>query len=290
MKQIPVIRLANGVEMPQLGYGVLQLRNAALCENCVFEAIRMGYRLIDTAAAYGNEEAVGKAAAKAVLKGIISREDLFLTTKVWIQDYGEGTTRRAVLHSMEKLGTDRLDLVLLHQPFGDFRGAWKDLEELFLEGKIRAIGTSNFIPEKMAELLQTARIRPMVNQMEIHPFFAETKEAGALGRCGIQPEAWGPFCEGQKGIFENPILSEIGKTYHKSAAQTALRWNLQQGHIVVTGTRKKEHMEENLQVFDFSLSQEDIRRISLLDTGRSEIIDLRSPSTERLLLKYHIHQ
>lgn len=249
----------------------------------------MGYRLFDTAAAYFNESALGNATQAAIAAGTVKREDLFLTTKVWLQDYGHRETRQAVQDSLENLQTDYLDLVLLHQPFGNWQEAWETLEELQSEGLIRAIGTSNFTKEKLEELLGSAEIIPQVNQMEIHPFYSERDYTEWLREKGIQPEAWGPLCEGLKGIFTNPVLSQIGEHYGKSAAQVALRWSLQQGNVIIPQGKQEDHCRENLEVCDFELSEEDMEQISKLDLGHSEIIDFHSPATERLLLKWKIH-
>lgn len=285
---IPAVVLSNGVAMPALGYGVFQITDPAECRGCVYQALKTGYRLIDTAVAYGNERAVGEGVARAVAEGIVSREEVFVTTKVWLHDFGDGLTRRSVGNSMERLGIDYIDMVLLHQPFGDFRGAWSELEDMYSEGRIRAIGTSNFTEPKVKELLTAANIVPHVNQMEMHPFFSEDRFARRLIRKNIQPQAWGPLCEGQRGIFSNPVLTEIGQTHGKSPAQVALRWNLQMGNAVVTRSTKKDHMEEDADIFDFQLSPEEMTKIGRMDLGYSEIMDFRNPATERLLKKLKV--
>lgn len=288
--KIPKVTLSNGISMPQIGFGVFQLKNYDECRRVVSEALECGYRLFDTAAAYFNENAVGDAAVEAVEKGLVKREDLFLTTKVWIQDYGEKETCASVAKSMEKLQTKYLDLVLLHQPYGNWKEAWRTLEELQKEGKIRAIGTSNFTEEKMEELLSFACVKPQVNQIEIHPFYTENQYTQRLRQENIQAEAWGPLNEGQRMIFRNPVLTEIGNAHGKTAAQTALRWNLQKGNIIIPKSTKREHMQENLDILDFALSGEEMSRIDSMDLGHSEIIDFHSPVTERLLMKWKIHE
>lgn len=288
-QNIPVVELSGGVSMPQIGYGVFQIRDYDECKRCVSEAIRSGYRLFDTAAAYFNENAVGDAVAEAIEAGIVKREDIFLTTKVWVQDFGEEETERAVRTSMKNLRMDYLDLVLLHQPYGNWKAAWKTLEKLQKEGVIRAIGTSNFTEAKMNELLGFAERKPQVNQMEIHPFYTEGSYTEKLEKAGIQPEAWGPLNEGQRNIFHNSVLSEIGKKYGKSAAQTALRWNLQSGNVIIPKGTKEEHMQENIDILDFELSADEMDMISALDLGHSEIIDFNNPATGRLLMKLKIH-
>lgn len=287
--KIPAVTLSNGVKMPQIGFGLFQMRDYDNCRKCVSDAISCGYRLFDTAAAYFNEEALGDAAAEQISRGLVKREDLFLTTKVWLQDFGEKETEAAVESSMRNLKTDYIDLVLLHQPFGNWQAAWKSLERMQKEGRIRAIGISNFNEQKMKELLKIAGEKPQVNQIEIHPFYTEENYTNELRREGIQPEAWGPLNEGQRHIFENSVLTEIGKKYGKSAAQTALRWNLQKGNVIIPKGTKKEHMMENFDIFDFELTPEDMSVISSMDLGHSEIIDFNSPATERLLLKLRIH-
>ncbi len=289
-KKIPAVTLSNGVKMPQIGFGLFQIRDYDECRRCVSEAISCGYRLFDTAAAYLNEDALGDAAAEKIKDGTVKREDLFLTTKVWLQDFGEKETEEAVKLSLRKLKTDYLDLVLLHQPFGDWKAAWKTLEKLQKEGLIRAIGTSNFTEQKMAELLAFTDETPQVNQIEIHPFYTEGNYTEKLRSENIQPEAWGPLNEGQRHIFENTVLTEIGKKYGKSAAQTALRWNLQKGNVIIPKGTRKEHMEENIDILDFELTPEEMTMVSSLDLGHSEIIDFSSPATERLLMKLKIHK
>lgn len=288
--EIPYMTLANGVRMPEIGYGVFQLTDYDECRSCVYDAIHQGYRLIDTASAYFNEEAVGDAVRQAITDGLVQRNDLFITTKVWIQDYSREGVRNSVYQSMAKLKTDYLDLVLLHQPYGDWVRAYLALEEICREGLACSIGVSNFNQTKMMKLLSLADIKPMVNQIEIHPFFTETEYTRWLRSQNIQPQAWGPLNEGQRGIFAHPILTRIGQKYGKTAAQVALRWNIQRGNAIIPKSRRHDHRAENIDLFDFQLSELEMEEIDQLDEGYSEIIDLDSPASERLFLKWKIHE
>lgn len=279
------VTLANGVKMPIMGFGVFQVPEAAVCEQAVSDALTVGYRLIDTAAAYFNEEAVGKAIAKSG----IAREELFITTKLWIQDAGYESAKKAFEVSLNELGLDYIDLYLIHQPMNDYYGAWRAMEELYEEGKIRAIGVCNFYPDRLTDLCMNARIAPMVNQVEIHPFFAQTKAIENMEAFHVVPEAWGPFAEGKFGIFTHPVLTEIGKKYGKSAAQVALRWNMQRGVVVIPKSVHKERMEENFNVFDFALTEDEMKAIGELDHGHSEIIDHGSAETAKFLNGWKIH-
>ncbi len=290
MNKVGSVKLNNGICMPQEGYGVFQIKDLDECERCVLDAMDVGYRLFDTAAAYLNEEAVGRAIQKSVRDGMVKREDLFITTKIWIQDYGIQSTRRAFRESMERLELSYLDLLLLHQPFGNWQEAWSVLESLYLEGKVRAIGVSNFTPKKLSELIAKANIKPVLNQVELHPFYLQEEALAQMRSSQIQPEAWGPLCEGQKGIFTNPILSSIGEKYRKTSAQVSLRWNIQRGVVVIPKSIHRERMVENMDVWNFALSQQDMLAIAALDVGYSEIIDLESPATERLLLQCKLHE
>ncbi len=279
------VKLSNGVEMPIEGFGVFQVPELSECEKAVSEALNVGYRLIDTAAAYFNEEAVGKAVSKSGIK----REDLFITTKLWIQDAGYDKAKQAFQVSLDKLGLDYLDLYLIHQPFSDYYGSWRAIEELYEQGKIRAIGVCNFYPDRLADLCLNAKIKPMVNQIEIHPFFQQQKAIEVMKEFGVQPEAWGPFAEGKFGIFQNETLNEIAKKYGKTAAQVILRWNVQRNVIVIPKTVKKERMEQNFDIWDFELSNEDMQKISTLDLGKSNIIDHFTAETAKFLNGYKIH-
>ena len=279
------VTLSNGVKMPREGFGVFQVPEAAVCEQAVSDALSVGYRLIDTAAAYFNEEAVGTAIAKSG----IPREELFITTKLWIQDAGYESAQKAFETSMQKLGLDYLDLYLIHQPMNDYYGAWRAMEELYEAGKIRAIGVCNFYPDRLADLCLNARIAPMANQVEMHPFFAQTGAIENMKSLNVQPEAWGPMAEGKHGIFTHPVLTEIGQKYGKTAAQVALRWNVQRGVVIIPKSIHKERMEENLNIWDFTLSKEDMAAIAGLDLGRSEIIDHSAAETARFLNGWKIH-
>jgi len=279
------VTLSNGVKMPREGFGVFQVPEAAVCEQAVSDALSVGYRLIDTAAAYFNEEAVGTAIAKSG----IPREELFITTKLWIQDAGYESAQKAFETSMQKLGLDYLDLYLIHQPMNDYYGAWRAMEELYESGKIRAIGVCNFYPDRLTDLCLNARIAPMAHQVELHPFFAQTGAIENMKSLNVQPEAWGPMAEGKHGIFTHPVLTEIGQKYGKTAAQVALRWNVQRGVVIIPKSIHKERMEENLNIWDFTLSKEDMAAIAGLDLGRSEIIDHSAAETARFLNGWKIH-
>ena len=279
------VTLNNGVKMPMEGFGVFQVPEAAVCEQAVSDALAVGYRLIDTAAAYFNEEAVGT----AIQKSGIAREELFLTTKLWIQDAGYESAKRAFQVSLDKLGTDYIDLYLIHQPMNDYYGAWRAMEEMYREGRIRAIGVCNFYPDRLTDLCLNAKVIPAVNQVELHPFFAQTGALENMKAFGVQPEAWGPMAEGKHGIFTHPVLTEIGAKYGKSAAQTALRWNVQRGVVIIPKSTHRERMEENFNIWDFSLSDEDMAAITALDLGHSEIIDHSTAETAKFLNGWKIH-
>ncbi len=279
------VTLNNGVKMPMEGFGVFQVPEAAVCEQAVSDALAVGYRLIDTAAAYFNEEAVGT----AIQKSGIAREELFLTTKLWIQDAGYESAKRAFQVSLDKLGTDYIDLYLIHQPMNDYYGAWRAMEEMYGEGRIRAIGICNFYPDRLTDLCLNAKVIPAVNQVELHPFFAQTGALENMKAFGVQPEAWGPMAEGKHGIFTHPVLTEIGAKYGKSAAQTALRWNVQRGVVIIPKSTHRERMEENFNIWDFSLSDEDMAAITALDLGHSEIIDHSTAETAKFLNGWKIH-
>lgn len=280
------VTLNNGVKMPMEGFGVFQVPEAAVCEQAVSDALAAGYRLIDTAAAYFNEEAVGA----AIKKSGIPREELFITTKLWIQDAGYENAKKAFQVSLEKLGLSYIDLYLIHQPMNDYYGSWRAMEELYEEGKIRAIGVCNFYPERLADLCLNTRIRPMVNQVELHPFFAQEGALTAMKEFEVQPEAWGPMAEGKHGIFTHPVLTEIGAKYGKTAAQAALRWNIQRGVVIIPKSTHRERMEENMNIWDFELNREDMDAIAALDLGHSEIIDHSTADTAKFLSGWKIHE
>ena len=262
------IKLRNGVEMPQIGYGVYQV-DPAECERCVSDALKVGYRMIDTAQAYHNEEGVGAAIAKSE----IPRNELFIVSKVWISNYGYDKAKVSIEESLRKLGTEYIDLMLLHQPFCDRYGAYRALEEAYKEGKLRAIGVSNFYPDHLIDLASNVEISPMVNQVETHVFDQQTEAQKYMEEYGCQIMSWGPLAEGRNNFFTNPVLERIGKQYGKSVAQVALRWLIQRGVIIIPKSVHVERMEQNLDIFDFTLSDRDMTEIAGLDTGKSLFFD-----------------
>ncbi len=280
-----MVCLNNGVQMPLEGFGVFQVPNAAEYEQVVSDALKVGYRLIDTAAAYMNEEAVGN----AIRTSGIPRKDLFITTKLWIQDADYESAKKAFETSLNKLGLEYLDLYLIHQPFHDYYGAWRAMEELYKEGRIRAIGVSNFYPDRLVDLCMNAEIIPAVNQVECHPFFQQKDALKVMKEYGVQPEAWGPFAEGKNNFFQNPTLSEIATKYGKSVAQVALRWNVQRGVVVIPKSVHQERIQENFNIWDFELSKKDMETISGMDIGHSEIINHFTADTAKWLNDLKIH-
>ncbi len=274
------VTLSNGIQMPILGYGVYQVTKEE-CERCVLDALSVGYRAIDTAQSYFNEAEVGS----AIKKSGIPREEIFLTTKVWIEHYGYEKTKASVLESLRKLQTDYLDLCLLHQPFSDYYGSWRALEDLYEEGKIKAIGISNFYPDRMVDIASFARIRPMVNQVETHPLNQQILAKQYMDKYHVQIEAWAPFGEGRGGLFNNPLLLEIGAKYGKTTAQVMLRWHIQRGVVVIPKSTHKERMIENLNVFDFALSDEDMNKIATLDTNTSSFFSHSDPAMVEWFVK-----
>jgi 2,5-diketo-D-gluconate reductase A len=258
--QVPTVVLNNGVKMPILGFGTLEL-NGSVGKRSVAEAIALGYRLFDTATVYGNEEAVGQ----GIKESGINREELFVTTKLWVDDTGYEKTKKAFETSLNKLGLEYIDLYLIHRPRGDLRGAWKAMEELYEAGKIRAIGVSNFEPEQLEELLSYAKVKPVVNQIETHPFFQQYKSREVLKGLNIQMEAWSPLAGGRNDIFNNPALVAIGKKHNKTAAQVSLRWLIQRGVVAIPRTDNPEYMKENIDIFDFELDEADMLKIAGLD-------------------------
>lgn len=275
------IKLSNGIEMPQLGYGVYQVTPEE-CENCVMDAISVGYRMIDTAQAYHNEEAVGSACKKSG----VSRDQLFLVSKVWISNYGEGQTMKSIDESLRKLQTDYIDLMLLHQPYCDRYGAYRDLEKAYKAGKLRAIGVSNFFPDHLIDLASNMEIVPMVNQVETHVFNQQREARKYMDELGTRIMSWAPLAEGCNGLFNNSLLVQIGGKYGKTAAQVALRWLLQSGVIIIPKTTHKERMVENLNLFDFTLSDGDMNEIAALDTGGSLFLDHHSGETTKQFMEW----
>lgn len=279
------VTLNNGIKMPMEGFGVFQVPGPSQCEQAVIDAIECGYRLIDTAAAYMNEEAVGAAIAKSG----VPREELFITTKLWVQDASYEGAKQAVKASLKKLGTDYIDLYLIHQPLGDYVGAYRAMEEMYKEGILKAIGVCNFYPHRLLDLCETVDIIPAVNQVELHPFFAQENAIELMKQYGITPEAWGPFAEGNHGIFTHPVLTEIGNKYGKTAAQVALRWNIQRGVVVIPKSVHKERMEQNFDVWDFTLNDSDMEKIAALDLGKSEIVDHTDCGFIKMLHELKVH-
>jgi diketogulonate reductase-like aldo/keto reductase len=271
--------LNNGVEMPILGFGVFQITDAEECERSVYEAIRTGYRLIDTAASYENEEEVGK----AIKRSGVAREELFVTTKLWIQDAGYESAKKAFERSLKRLQLEYLDLYLIHQPFGDVYGSWRAMEELYREGRIRAIGVSNFQPDRLMDLIVHNQVVPAVNQIETHPFNQQIETQKFLQENNVQIESWGPFAEGKNNIFANELLRSIAGKYNKTVAQTILRWLTQRGVVVIPKSVRKERIIENFNIFDFELSQEDMDAIVALDTKVSSFFDHRDPKMVKRL-------
>lgn len=272
------ITLNNGVKMPMLGYGVYQVTNEE-CERCVLDAIDVGYRSIDTAQAYGNEQAVGSAVAKCG----VPREELFLTTKVWISNGGYEKAKASIDASLQKLQTDYIDLLLIHQPFNDYYGTYRAMEEAYKAGKLRAIGVSNFYPDRLIDLCQFVEVPPAVNQVETHVFQQQKKAHAVMEQYGVQHESWGPFAEGRKDFFSNPVLTAVGARYGKSAAQAALRFLLQSGVVVIPKSIHKDRMAQNFDVFDFTLSAEDMAAVAALDEEESAFFSHYDPATVEML-------
>lgn len=277
--------LNNGVEMPVLGFGVYQVEET-VCEQCVCDAIAAGYRSIDTASAYLNERAVGR----AIRRSGVPREELFITTKLWVQDAGYESAKRAFAKSLERLQLDYLDLYLIHQPFGDVYGSWRAMEELYREGAVRAIGVSNFQPDRLVDLILHNEVVPAVNQVETHPFCQQTEAAAVMASEGVQIESWAPFAEGRNNLFGNGTLVSLAAKYRKSVAQVVLRWLIQRGVVVIPKSVRPERMAENIDVFDFHLAPEDMALIATLDTRRSCFLSHRDPETVKWLgmMKYEM--
>ena len=268
------ITLSNGIRMPMLGYGVYQVSNEE-CERCVLDAIDVGYRSVDTAQAYHNEEAVGKAIEKCG----VPRSELFLTTKVWISNAGYEKAKASIDMSLQNLRTDYIDLLLIHQPFGDYYGTWRAMEEAYRAGKLHAIGVSNFYPDRLVDLCRFVNIKPMVNQVETHVFQQQTQAREWMNKYGVAHESWGPFAEGRKDFFTDPVLCDIGQKYQKSAAQIALRFLIQRGVIVIPKSTHKERMKENFEIFNFTLTEGDMLKIAALDESKSAFFSHYDPAT-----------
>ena len=275
--------LNNGVKMPVVGFGVFQVKDEEECKRVVLDAIDAGYRLIDTAQSYGNEEAVGK----AIQETNVPREELFITTKVWISNYGYEKAKASVEESLKKMQLDYFDLVLLHQPFKDYHGAYRALIDLYKEGKIKAIGVSNFYPDRLVDLALDTEVVPAVNQVEVNPFHQQDTALIYNTKYGVQLEAWAPFAEGKNGIFTNETLVEIGNKYHKSVGQVILRWLVQRGIVPLAKTVRKERMQENLNIFDFELSEEDMQTIASLNKDTSSFFSHYDPAIAEMMIKLH---
>ena len=273
------VTLNNGIKMPMEGFGVFQVPDPAVCKQAVLDAIATGYRLIDTAAAYMNEEAVGEAIRECGLP----RSELFIATKLWVSDASYDKAKAAIQRSMDKLDVTYIDLYLIHQPMGDYIGAYRAMEEAYKEGYLRAIGVCNCYPHVLADICETVEVTPAVNQVELHPFFQQPEALKLMAEYDVVPEAWGPFAEGKHGIFTNPVLVEIGEKYGKSAAQVALRWNIDRGVVVIPKSVHKDRMEQNFDIWDFKLTEDEIERIAALDLGHSEIVNHFDPNFVRAL-------
>lgn len=280
--------LNNGVEMPLEGFGVFQIPDAAQCEQVVYDAIRTGYRLLDTAAAYGNEAAVGKGVARAIEDGLTTREELFITTKVWVNDMAkEEDAYQAVKASLGRLEMEYVDLILLHQPMKDYFAAYRGITRAYKEGLAKAIGVANFYPAILANFCETVEVIPTVNQVELHPFFVQAEALENMKAYGVVPQAWGPLAEGKHGIFTDPELTAIGRKYGKTAAQVALKWNVQRGVSIIPKSVHVDRMEQNMDIWDFTLTEEEMAKIAAKDLGHSEIVNHADPAFVKLVLNLH---
>ena len=283
------VTLNTGAKMPIEGFGVFQVPDAAVCEQAVYDAIKTGYRLIDTAQAYMNEEAVGKAVNRAIADGLVSREELFVTTKLWVSNMKtEDGAYASLKESLAKLDMEYIDLILIHQPMGDYFAGYRALEKAYKEGWVKAIGVSNFYPAILANFCENVEIMPAVNQVELHPFFTQDSAITLMKEYGIAPQAWGPLAEGKHGIFTHPVLTEIGAKYGKTAAQIALKWNAQRGVSILPKSVHVERMEQNFDIWDFTLSDEDMHKIAALDLGHSEIVDHSEPAFVKMINGFKI--
>lgn len=277
-----MMTLNNGVEMPLEGFGVFQITDAAVCERAVLDALDVGYRLIDTASSYQNEEAVGR----AIKKSGIPRSDLFITTKAYMQEMGYERTKAAFQSSLDKLGLDYLDLYLIHMPFGDYYGSWRAMEELYKEGRIRAIGVCNFMSDRIIDFGFNVDVMPAIDQIELHPFYQREPELAVLKEYGIKPTAWPPFAEGLNGMFTNPVMKVIASEHGKTVGQVILRWNIERGVSIIPKSVHRSRMEENFDIWDFSLTPDDMKAIATLDLGRPQMLDTRSPAEVRRVYDY----
>ncbi len=283
------IRLVNDVSVPMVGFGVFQIKAFQTCKEVVKDAIQSGYRLIDTAASYGNEQAVGAAVHECLKEGIVHREELLITSKLWVQDTSYEGAKKAFEKTLEKLKLEYLDIYLIHQAMNDYYGAWRALEEFYEAGKIKVIGVCNFFPERLVDLCMHSRINPMINQVEIHPFFQQNEALKTMEDLGVQPEAWAPLAEGSHGIFTNSLLRSIASKHNKSVAQIVLKWNTQRGVIVIPGSIQPEHRRENLDIWDFELTEAEMESIRTLDLEKSEIIDHYNPCIVKMIANHRIH-
>ncbi|MBQ4512001.1 MAG: aldo/keto reductase [Anaerolineaceae bacterium] len=284
------ITLNTGAKMPLEGFGVFQIPDAAQCEQVVYDAIKTGYRLLDTAAAYMNEEALGKGAARAIADGLTTREELFITTKVWVQDQkNEETAYEAVKTSLAKLSMDYVDLVLLHQPMGDYFAAYRGITKAYKEGLTKAIGVANFYPAILTNFCENVEVIPAVNQVELHPFFVQAAAIENMKAYGVAPQAWGPLAEGKHGIFTDPELVEIGNKYSKSAAQVVLKWNAQRGVSIIPKSVHVERMKQNIDIWDFELTEEEMAAVAAKDLGHSELVNHDDPMFVKMVLGMNIH-
>ncbi len=284
------LTLNTGAKMPQEGFGVFQIPDAEQCEQVVYDAIKTGYRLLDTAAAYMNEAAVGKGVARAIADGLTTREELFITTKVWVQDQkNEETAYQAVKESLAKLNMPYVDLVLLHQPMNDYFAAYRGIEKAYKEGLTKAIGVANFYPAILTNLCENVEVIPAVNQVELHPFFVQEEAIENMKAYGVAPQAWGPLAEGKHGIFTDSVLTEIGNKYGKTAAQIALKWNAQRGVSIIPKSVHVERMEQNIDIWDFTLTDDEMNKIAEKDLGHSEIVNHDDPAFVKMICEMKIH-